>query len=324
MTCSLIGITVWSKSSSLLLLTACALFGQQKFVAEEAHMGTVFRITVYAEEPQVALRAAFDRVAELDRELSDYKFDSELNRICRERGGPISDDLYRVLKLALQLSVDSDGAFDVTLGPVTRLWRLKRVPDRKQLTDVMKRVGYRNVVLGDHRVSLKLTGMQLDLGAIAKGFAAEEALKVLHARGIDSALVAASGDLAIGDPPPGKPGWTVALEYLNERRVVELKNTFVGTSGDTEQFLVANGNRYSHIVDSSTGMGLTTRVGVTVIAPDGMLADALGTALSVVASRDGIQVAQALARKYAGVEALIALDPVVAPEEKRDHQQDRK
>lgn len=287
-------------------------------------MGTVFRITVYAEEPQKALRAAFDRVAELDRELSDYKPDSELNRICREGGGAISDDLYRVLKTSLQLSVDSDGAFDITLGPVTRLWRQKRVPDREELALAMKRVGYRNVVLEDHRVAFKVPGMQLDLGAVAKGFAAEEALAVLRESGIKSALVAASGDLAIGDPPPGKTGWTVALEPLQERHVVPLRNTFVGTSGDTEQFVEAGGVHYSHIIDSRTGMGLTKRVGVTVIAPDGMLADALGTTLSVIAARQGVAAAQALGHKYAGVTALIALDPVMAAEEKRNHQQDHK
>lgn len=283
-------------------------------------MGTVFRITVYADEPQAALRAAFDRVAELDRVLSDYKPDSELNRICREGGGAISDDLYRVLKTSLQLSADSDGAFDVTLGPVTRLWRLKRVPGRDELARAMKHVGYRNVVLGDHHVTFNVPGMQLDLGAIAKGFAAEEALALLRKRGIKSALVAASGDLAIGDPPPGKAGWTVALEYLRERRVVELHNTFVGTSGDTEQFVEAGGVHYSHIIDSRTGMGLTKRVGVTTIAPDGMMADALGTMLSAVATREGVLAAQTLAHKYAGVQALISLDLVLATEEKRDHQ----
>ncbi len=143
--------------------------------------------------------------------------------------------------------------------------------------------------------TLDLAGMQLDLGAIAKGFAAEEALAVLRARGIKSALVAASGDLAIGDPPPGKAGWTVALEPLQERHVVQLRNTFVGTSGGEEQFVEAGGIRYSHIIDSQTGMGLTQRIGVTVIAPDGMLADALGTTLSVVAARQGVAAAQALA-----------------------------
>jgi thiamine biosynthesis lipoprotein len=301
---------------------ACTLQGQQKFVAEEAHMGTVFRITVYADEPQEALRAAFDRVALLDDELSDYKPDSELNRICRAGGGAISGDLYRVLKTALRLSKDSDGAFDITLGPVIRLWRLNQVPSRESLDAAAKRTGYRNVLLGDHRVHLKLRDMQLDLGAIAKGFAAEEALKTLREHGISKALVAASGDLAIGDAPPGRNGWTVALEPGNERHVMELHNTFVGTSGDTEQFVAAGGIRYSHVIDSRTGMGLTRSVGVSVIAQDGMLADALGTTLSVVAVREGLAAAQALAHKYAGVRVLIRLDPVGTAKENRDHHQD--
>jgi thiamine biosynthesis lipoprotein len=285
-------------------------------------MGTVFRITVYTDNPFEALSAAFDRVGELDDKLSDYKPDSELMRLCGEaylKPMPVSDDLYRVLKKALQLSADSEGAFDVTLGPVIRLWRLKLVPSRPQIDDAMKRVGYQHVLLGDHRVQLELPGMQLDLGGIAKGFAAEEALKVLRARGITRALVAASGDLAIGDPPPGKTAWTVSLEPLHEKHEVELRNTFVGTSGDTEQFVEAGGVRYSHIIDSKTGLGLTKRIGVTVMAPDGMLADALGTTLSVVTARRGVEAAQALAHKYNGVKALIALDPVGAAEEHGNH-----
>jgi thiamine biosynthesis lipoprotein len=284
-------------------------------------MGTIIRITVYADEARDALRAAFDRVAELDAELSVYKPDSELMRLCRNayrKPVPVSTDLFRVLKTSLQLSVDSDGAFDVTLGPVIRLWRLKRVPDPEQIAAALKLVSSRNVVLGEGTVELKLRDMQLDLGAIAKGFAAEEALRVLRGRGITRALVAASGDLAIGDPPPGKSGWTVALEPLHERHVVQLTNTCVGTSGDGEQFTEVGGVRYSHIVDPATGMGLTKPIGVTVVAQDGMIADALGTAISVVTARHGPAAGQALAAKYRA-DALIALDPVPAAKENRNH-----
>jgi FAD:protein FMN transferase len=250
-----------------------------------------------------------------------------LMRVCRAAYGrrvPISDDLFRVLKTALQISADSEGAFDVTVGPVIRLWRLKRVPDREQIAAALKLVGYGNVVLADHTVELKLPGMQMDLGAIAKGYAAEEALLVLRTRGIARALVAASGDLAIGDPPPGKPGWTVALEPLHERRVVELHNTFVGTSGDAEQFMEAGGIRYSHILDPRTGLGLTQRIGVTIIASNGMLADALGTAVSVVTAWHGTAAGRSFAAKYPGTTALIALDAVGATEEHGDHHQDHK
>jgi thiamine biosynthesis lipoprotein len=315
---------VSSRISSLLLALACLLPAQQKFVAEEAHMGTVFRITLYGDDAQVALRAAFDRVADLDAKLSDYKPDSELNRVCRTAFGyavPVSEDLFRVLKTALQLSADSDGAFDVTLGPVIRLWRWKQVPDPTQIERALKLVGYRNVLLGQRSVELKLPGMQLDLGAIAKGYAAEQALHTLREHGISRALVAASGDLAIGDAPPEKAGWTVALETLDERRVVQLHNTCAGTSGDAEQFVESAGVRYSHIVDPRSGMGLAKRIGVTVISADCMLADALGTAVSVVTAQRGIDAGYALAKKYRA-EALIRLDPVGAAKEDHDHQQD--
>jgi thiamine biosynthesis lipoprotein len=308
---------VSSKILSLLLL----LPAQDRFVAEEAHMGTVFRITVYADEPQAALRAAFDRIAELDNELSDYKVDSELMRVCRTAYGHpvrVSHDLFMVLEAAQRLAADSGGAFDVTIGPVTRLWRQGRVPS----TELP--VGYRNLILGDHTVELKLPGMQLDVGGIAKGFAAEEALKVLESRGIARALVAASGDLAIGDPPPGKKGWTVELEPVSGfTRVTELHNTCVGTSGDAEQRM----RGHSHIIDPLTGLGLTQHIGVTIVAPSGLQADSLGTAVSVVTARNGATAGMTLVGKYPGVSALIVtkksdgfavLNSIPAAKEKRN------
>jgi thiamine biosynthesis lipoprotein len=335
---------------SSLLLPAGLLFAQQKFVAEkfiaekfvaeEPHMGTVFQITAYADDAQAGIRAAFDRVAELDGKLSDYQPDSELMRLCRSPFGhpvPVSADLFAVLRAAQQLAIDSDGAFDVTIGPVTRLWRLKRVPDREERERALRLVGYRNVVLREGTVELKLSGMQLDLGAIAKGYAADEALRVLRSRGITRALVAASGDLAIGDAPPGKPGWKVSIQPLDIRRELLLSNISVGTSGDTEQFLETAGTRYSHIVDPRTGLGLTQRIGVTVIAPSGLEADGLGTTLSVVTAQRGVEAGLALVERRRGAAALIVtkdgarassrfagFDFVPAAKEHGNHEQDRK
>jgi len=162
-------------------------------------MGSITRITIYARDDS-AIPATFARIKELDDKLSDYKPDSELNRVCRtahERPVRVSDDLFRVLEAAQQIAYDTDGAFDVTVGPLTHLWRQRKLPT----PEAMSRVGYRNLVLDskNRTVFLKLAGMQLDLGGIAKGFAADEALAVLRARGVPRALVAVSGDLAIGD-----------------------------------------------------------------------------------------------------------------------------
>ena len=201
---------------------------------------------------------------------------------------------------AYNLAEETGGAFDVTLGPVIRLWRdarkQKRLPDPAALAEARGRCGFRNLVLdaAARTVSLKMPGMLLDLGGIAKGYAADEALRVLRDHGIRSALVAASGDLAIGDPPPGKTGWRVGIDSLNApeskfTRVLELRNAAVSTSGDTEQFLEIGGVRYSHIIDPATGMGLTDRIAVTVVAEKGIDADGLATAVSVLGMQRGLE-----------------------------------
>ena len=203
----------------------------------------------------------------------------------KEVGEPVkvSDDLFAVLEQAAAMSMASDGAFDATVGPVVQLWRLARrtqqMPDAKEFAEARSRVGWQKVQLDAKARTVKLLtpGMQLDLGGIAKGFAADEALKVLREKfGITSALVAASGDIACGDPPPGKDAWLVDIAPLarNQKpRRLHLANAAVSTSGDLEQFVVINGVRYSHVLDPRTGLGLTGRNSVTVIAPNGITAD---------------------------------------------------
>jgi thiamine biosynthesis lipoprotein len=284
---------VWKEiATSAFFLSWAAGQPLQRFEAVEPHMGSITRITIYARDDS-AIPAAFARIKELDEKLSDYKPDSELNRVCRtahERPVKVSDDLFRVLEAAQQISADTDGAFDVTIGPVTHLWRQRKLPDAETLS----RVGYRNLVLDAQQrtVFLKLARMQLDLGGIAKGFAADEALGVLRARGVSIALVAVSGDLAIGDPPPGKEGWTVKLEPAD--RQLTLRNVAVSTSGDSEQSIEINGVRYSHIIDPRTGRGVVHHEATSVIAERGLIADPLATAFNVA----GRERAEAIAKKF--------------------------
>jgi thiamine biosynthesis lipoprotein len=290
------------------LMTASAA-DLRAFEAVEPHMGTLFRITLYTKDDQgaaTAFRAAFDRVRDLDAILSDYKADSELNRISRtavRRPVRISEDLFRVLAASLKLAEESGGAFDVTLGPVIRLWREARKsnqpPDTAALWEAGERCGYRKLHLDPAKrtVTLDQAGMQLDVGGIAKGYAADEALAVLRRLGISSALVAGSGDLAFGDPPPGEHGWKIGADTC----VLELRNAAVSTSGDAEQRLDANGKRYSHIIDPVSRMGLTSGITVTIVAPRGILADGVATAVSVLGTDRGI----VFAGKQEGVAARI-------------------
>jgi thiamine biosynthesis lipoprotein len=282
---------------TLLLAVTASAADLRLFEAVEPHMGTLFRIKLCAADEQraaSAFRAAFDRVRDLDAMLSDYKADSELNRISRTAIGHaarVSEDLFRVLAASQSLAEETGGAFDVTLGPVVRLWREarknNRLPDPAALEEAGTRCGYRKLRLdpASRTVTLDQAGMQLDVGGIAKGYAADSALAVLKQLGIRRALVAASGDLAFGDPPPGQRGWKIGADST----VLELRNAAVSTSGDSEQGLDAGGKRYSHIVDPVTRTGLTSGITVTIVAPNGMMADGIATAVSVLGADRGIE-----------------------------------
>lgn len=270
-----------------------------RFEFTEPQMGVPFRVVLYAPdrtEAEAAARAAFDRIAALNAILSDYEYDSELSRLSRTSGSgeavPVSPELWLVLERAQEMARRTDGAFDVTVGPLVSLWRRARrdgeLPEPRRLQAALAATGWRHLELDAKRRTARLLvpRMRLDLGAIAKGYAVDEALRVLRARGITRALVSGGGDLAVSEAPPGKPGWRIEVPPLEGPGApppghVELRHAGLATSGDTFQFVEIGGIRYSHIVDPRTGLGLTDHSLVTVIARDGMTADSLSTALSV-------------------------------------------
>ena len=277
----------------------------QRYEAVEPHMGTLVRITIYAPGEQVAraaFGAAFDRIRRLDGILSDYRPDSELNQITKAAVGravPVSEDLFAVLARSQQLAEATGGAFDITQGPVIRLWRearkSARVPDPAALREAASRSGFRNLHLDGERrtVTLDIAGMALDLGAIGKGYAASEAIEVLGGVGVQSALVALSGDLAFSEAPPGQRGWRIGVHSADPSvvsfpAVLELTNAAVSTSGSSEQHVDIDGRRYSHIIDPSSGMGLVDDITVTVIAQHGLDADGLDTAISILGVDRGL------------------------------------
>ena len=188
-------------------------------------MGTLMTITLYAPDAaaaKAAAAAAFQRIDALEDIMSDYQADSELMRLCDQPFGtpvPVSAELFDVLQRAQKVSKLSDGAFDVTVGPYVRLWRFARkrkvLPTPAEIAAARAAVGWQKLRLDPRArtVTLLVPNMRLDLGSIGKGYAADQALLVLKGRGIDRALVAASGDIAIGNPPPG----TARLEDRHRR-----------------------------------------------------------------------------------------------------------
>ncbi len=269
-------------------------------------MGTRFHLVLFAKPAQVkageaALEAAMDRIEQLNASMSDYLETSELSQLCRRaplEDAMVGNDLWRVLLEAKRIASVSEGKFDPTIGPYSRLWRTarrtKEAPTEQQLRSASKAVGaqWLQVAADAPRVSLLQPEMRLDLGGIAKGFAADEALAVLRDRGFPSAFVEGGGDMALGAPPPGKKGWRVAVAALEPdkppSRILELANAGLATSGDLWQFVELDGKRYSHLIDPRTGMGVTRRSSVTVVARNATLADAWASAGSVMTPADAL------------------------------------
>jgi thiamine biosynthesis lipoprotein len=280
--------------------------GPRRYEFRQTHMGSEFKIVLYTTREAEARRAsdaAFSRIAALDKALSDYDPESELMKLCDRAGGPpvaVSDDLFRCLSRAQAMSDASGGAFDATIGPVGRLWRRTRrngtLPDRAALEKARALVGYRLVELDARSRTVKLakSGMKLDLGGIAKGFACDEAIAALKREGVTSALVAGAGDIVCSAPPPGERGWRIGVaspdgDPEKPERFVSVRDAAVSTAGDAERFVVIGGTRYGHIVDPNTGMGLTHHASVTVVAKDGATADSLDTAAFVLGAERGLR-----------------------------------
>lgn len=260
-------------------------------------MGTEARIVLYATDSataHVAATAAFARIRELDRSLSDYRDDSQVAGVAAAAGGPpvrVGEDLVVVLLNALALAEETDGAFDVTAGPLVALWRearrTGRLPDSSAIREALARVGWQHVQVDSTALTVRLglPGMRLDLGGIGKGYAVDEALRTLYHLRVSRALVSLGGEIAVGRAPPGQQGWLIQIEHADAaNRQLWLERAAVSSSGPAEQYVDIGGVRWSHVVDPRTGWALTTDVVATVVAPDGMRADAWATAVTVLDS----------------------------------------
>lgn len=290
----------------------------RRFEFTEVHMAMPFKLLFYAADEATANRAAkaaYARIADLNRILSDYDPQSELSRL--SAGGPqagtvkLSEPLWLVLSRSQELARQSDGAFDATVGPYVRLWRRarreKQMPSNERLAAARAAVGYEFLKLDSQRRTAQLLrpGMRLDLGGIAAGYAVDEAMAMLKEHGILSALIDASGDVAVSDPPPGKAGWRIGIAPLTTdgppSQYLLLANCAVTTAGDAYQFVILGGKRYSHIVNPKTGLGMTDQSTIVVVAKDCITADGLDTAVSAMEPAAALE----LVDKTPGAAALI-------------------
>ena len=274
----------------------------KRFEVSKRVMGVEFGLIVYAknlDQARKAIVAVFERLADLEECMSDYDPDSELSKLCKSAipGHPfkVSDDLFEVLKISDSIYRTSNGSFDPTVGTLSKIWRKARatqtVPTKDVIQSAMKKVGWQHVKLDakNHTVTFDKDQIQLDLGGIAKGFAADEAIRIFREQGLSICLIDASGDVTVGDPPPGKKGWSIAISAEKGKRI-SLANGSVASSGDRYQHLEKDGKRFSHIIHPKTGWGMTDRRFVSVVTSNvkrpGTLADALASAFSVMPLED--------------------------------------
>jgi thiamine biosynthesis lipoprotein len=291
----------------------------QRFEFSHRQMGTQFNIVLYAADKLQAAAAAnkaFERIDSLNQIFSDYIPNSELRKLSKQpinQWLDISSDLWKVLHFAQRISKKSKGAFDITIGPLSVLWRRafrrQEFPNLKEIQAAKVKVNYKALRLKKNKrlVKLKADGLRLDAGGIAKGYAVDEAYAVLKAQGFSIALVDGGGDIYAGDAPPEKEGWTIRIQDLKvgaiRDTILTIQNQAIATSGDKYKFLEWEGKRYAHIINPLTGMGITSRAQVTVLAPTCIQADALASTLTVLPPEKGLK----LIRKFRDTSARILL-----------------
>ncbi|BCU76370.1 FAD:protein FMN transferase [Luteolibacter sp. LG18] len=285
-------------------------------------MGTRFAITTHGPDEVKAKEAAADAFAkaeEINAVASDYIADSEVLSLSKAPPGQAtvaSPLLFDLLVKARHAADLTEGRFDPTIGPLTKLWRETRrrgqLPDADTLAKARAACDWHALKLdpATRGVTLEKPGMRLDLGGIAKGYAADAMFTLLRDRGFPRTCVAAGGDLRLGDPPPGETGWKVGIRSLEKDKLsdeIPLANCGVSTSGDLQQFVEISGVRYSHIIDPATGLGMTRHLAVTIVAKDTTTSDSLDNA-ACLAEPDQ---AEALEKSWGAIRVIVTTPPPI-------------
>lgn len=268
-------------------------------------MGNSFELSVAADREQEGeeyIDAAISEIQRIERLLTTFKDDSETNLINNNAGiAPVqvSKEVFGLIKRSVMISDLTQGAFDITYGSVDkRFWnfdtQMKELPPADVLRQSVRLVNYKNIVLDEAQttVYLKLKGMRIGFGGIGKGYAAEQARRLLKSMGVRSGVINASGDLTTWGRRPDGTAWTVGIADPANKGLpfsyLDVTDMAVATSGNYEKFAVIDGKRYSHTIDPKTGYPVSGIKSVTIICPNGEIADALATPVTVMGIRAGL------------------------------------
>ncbi len=284
-------------------------------------MGNRFEISVVSDDE----KWAFDRIDEaiieiqrIEKLLTTFDENSQTNLINKNAGiKPVKVDkeVFDIIVRSKKISDLTQGAFDISYGSIDKsLWNFDKnmttLPSAETARKMVRLINYKNIELNNQHntVFLKNEGMRIGFGGIGKGYAAEQAKKIMQQNGVEHAIVNASGDLTVwGFQPNGKP-WTIGIANPNQANQyfssVELTNTSIATSGNYEKFVIIDEKKYSHTINPKTGLPICGIKSVTVITPNAEFADALATPISIM----GIEVGLNLVNQLQQVECIIIND----------------
>lgn len=298
-----------------LFFAGCSKKGQE-INRTSLKMDIVIQIKAYGPKASEAIDAAFIRMDEIEQMASANIVTSDISKINQAAGKEyvkVHPEVIKMLKTAVKYSKLSNGAFDITVGPLIKLWGIgtdnERIPTDAEIKSKLPLVGYSNISIMDGNNSVKLLkeGMSIDLGGIAKGFAADEVIKVFEKYGVNSALISLGGSsiYTLGKKPDGTP-WTIGIQHprkdnkQNYLGIINLSEQALSTSGDYERFFIKDGKRYHHILNPATGYPTDNGVMSDTIVinsniPDGnMLADILTKTVFVSGIDKGLKVIDSL------------------------------
>ncbi|MFV0558729.1 MAG: FAD:protein FMN transferase [Enterococcus sp.] len=284
----------------ILFLTACSQEHDSRNLLEEPYqeeeflLGTYTKIRIYDEGKKAALKPAFDRIEELGDKITINQAGSEIDAINEQAGVKpvkVSKDVYGLLQKAYEYSDQSEAGFNMAIGAITQLWRIgfddAKKPTQTEIDEALKHIDYHQVIFNDQEQTVYLEDEQmlLDLGAIAKGYIADEVVKVLQEQEVTTAIIDLGGNVFVmGNSPRGEAvPWNVGIQDPNEARgsvigTVQESNKTVVTSGIYERYLEVDGQKYHHIFDSKTGYPIDNELAsVSIITDSSLDADALTT-----------------------------------------------
>ena len=301
--------------SLILTLIPHSTYSSNLYKFHQVAMGTVIEITLVGDNEEAANKAAlraFQEVKRIEQLMSPWIESADVFRINQSSGKErvkISNETLEVIKKAQEISELSDGRFDITVGPLAELWRKAREkkipPSAEEVKEKLGLVNFKNIEMDrEGKVFLKKKGMAVDLGGIAKGYAVDRAFELLKSLGYKDLIVNAGGDLRVGGLKNNQP-WSIGIQHPRESQNflarISISDMAVATSGDYERFFIYEGRRYHHIFNPKDGFPTDDCQSVTVLCKEGMMADALATAVFVLGPEKGY----ALCQKLEGVDCLI-------------------